>query len=260
MQLKVNPVVFQNTWADISASITASISTVVTGGTSANEIQRLDFSKKPTSGTFRLTVPTYNVSIDSAITDGIFISTSNHGLAISQPVILSGFTALSGYSNGSQYFVKTIPQSNHFSLTLSPEVAAISGSGLPNGTGFAATILRQTTSVDYNVSTNQLSSILQALDSIGSNNIEVIGASGSYYIFNFVNDKSLTNLPNLIVTNNLFSSPSKAANVDFTSLSLRDLLENNIQATLDLEIELTDANGISTMILTPCIVQEQLIY
>jgi hypothetical protein len=31
-------------------------------------------------------------------------------------------------------------------------------------------------------------------------------------------------------------------------------------ATLDLEIELTDADGISTMILTPCIVQEQLIY
>ena len=260
LQFKVDPAVFENTWSDIGTIITATLTTIITGGVSANEVQRLSFSRNPSSGTFRLTVPTYNVLIASTITNGVFISSENHGLAISQPVILSGFTALTGYTNGSQYVVKTIPQSNQFTLAITSGASVITGSGEPDESGYAATILRQTNPIDHNASPSDVQNLLQVLDSIGSGNVIVNGAQGSYYDFTFINYKGFTDLPVLNGINNLVGASAKIASVDFTSSSLRDLLGNNQQTTLDLEIELTDADGISTMILTPCIVQEQLIY
>ena len=260
MQLRLNPAVYQNTWGDIGTTITATLVTIITGGAATNEVQRLSFSRNPSSGTFRLTVPTYNVLIASTITNGIFISSVNHGLSISQPVVLSGFTALTGYTNGNQYFVKSIPQSNQFTLAITSGASVITGSGEPNGSGYAATILRQTNPIDHNASPTDVQNALQVLDSIGAGNVVVNGAQGSYYDFTFIGNKGFTDLPPLSGINNLLGASAKTASVDFTSFSLRDLLENNQQATLDLEIELTDADGISTMILTPCIVQEQLIY
>jgi hypothetical protein len=260
MHLRLNPAVLQTTWSDIGTTITATVETIITGSESANELQRLSFSRIPSSGTFRLTLPSYNVPITSTVTNGLFITSVNHGLSIFQPVVLTGFTDLAPYIEGFTYFVKTTPTTKTFTLSDSINGEAILGYATITSGSLAQTISSQTNSLDHNSSASDVQAAMIAMDSFLSGDITVDGSQGSYFYFNFSGNKGFTNLPQLVVTNFLIGPSAKTSTVDFTSASLRDLLENNLQATLDLEIELTDANGISTMILTPCIVQEQLIY
>jgi hypothetical protein len=191
----------------------------------------------------------------------LFIASVNHGLSLNQPVVLTGFTELTGYTNGDTYYIKTTPTTKTFQLSATSDGTLIDdGTGTVDGGSSAQTISSQTNSLDHNSSASDVQAAMIGMDSFLSGDITVDGSQGSYFYFNFSGNKGFTNLPQLVVTNFLIGASAKTSTVDFTSASLRDLLENNLQATLDLEIELTDANGISTMILTPCIVQEQLIY
>jgi hypothetical protein len=205
-------------------------------------------------------VPSYDVAITSAVTDGLFISSENHGLALNQEIVLTGFTALTGYTNGSSYWVKQIPQTDQFNLSETLGGTAITGSGTVTGGSAAQTFSSQTIPLSFDATPNAVEGALSQLNSIGTNNVAVDGVVGYNFYINFINNKGFANLPQLTVTNFLIGAEGKTANVDFTSASLRDLLANNLEVNLDLEIELTDAAGISTMILTSCTVQEQLIY
>jgi hypothetical protein len=260
LQLRLAPAVYEPTWTDLGTALTVSVATTVTGSTLNNEVQRVSFSRAPYLGSYRVTVPTYNVDIASTITDGVFITTSNHGLTLSQPVVLTGFTALTGYTAGVQYFVRSIPQTTQFLLGITAGATAITtGTGTVTTGSVATTILRQTDPLDAATTAAQLQAALQALDSIGANNLTVSGIQGSYFDVTFGGDKAFTDLPTLQVQSGLSATPGKTAAVDFNTFGVRDLLLNATSVTTEIEVELTTAGERSTIILQPCTLTEELI-
>ena len=260
LQLRLAPAVYEPTWTDLGTAMTVSVATTLTGSTLNNEIQRVTFSRAPYLGSYRFTVPTYNVDIASTVTDGVFITTSNHGLTLSQPVVLTGFTALTGYTAGLQYFVRSIPQTTEFLLGVTAGAVAITtGTGTVTTGSVATTVLRQTTPLDAGTTAAQLQTALQALDSIGTGNATVVGVQNSYYDINFSGDKGFTDLPTLQVQSGLSAAAGKTASVDFNTFGVRDLLLNATSVTTEIEIELTTAGERSTIILQPCTLTEELI-
>jgi hypothetical protein len=260
LQLRLAPAVYEPTWTDLGTALTVSVATTITGSTINNEVQRVSFSRPPYLGSFRMTVPTYNVDIASTVTDGVFITTSNHGLTLSQPVVLTGFTALTGYTAGIQYFVRSIPQTTEFLLGVTAgATTVITGTGTVTTGSVATTILRQTDPLDANTTASALQIALQSLDNIGANNLTVSGIQGSYYDLTFGGDKGFTDLPTLQVQSGLSATPGKTAAVDFNTFGVRDLLLNATSVTTEIEVELTTAGERSTIILQPCTLTEELI-
>ena len=259
LQLRLAPAVYEPTWTDLGTAMTVSIATTLTGSTLNNEIQRVSFSRAPYLGSYRLTAPSYNVDIASTVTDGVFISTTNHGLTLAQPVVLTGFTALTGYTAGIQYFVRSIPQTTQFLLGTTAGAVAITGTGTVTTGSVATTILRQTDPLDASTTAAQLQTALQALDSIGAGNATVVGVQNSYYDINFGGDKGFTDLPTLEVQSGLTAAAGKTASVDFNTFGVRDLLLNATSVTTEIEVELTTGGERSTIILQSCTLTEELI-
>jgi hypothetical protein len=260
LQLRLAPAVYESTWTDLGTAMTVSVTTTVTGSTLNNEIQRVSFSRAPYLGSYRVTVPTYNVDIASTVTDGVFISATNHGLTLSQPVVLTGFTALTGYTAGVQYFVRSIPQTTQFLLGVTVGAVAITtGTGTVTTGSVGTTVLRQTDPLDSTTTAAQLQTALQSLDSIGANNLTVSGIQGSYFDVTFGGDKGFSDLPTLQVQSGLSATPGKTAAVDFNTFGVRDLLLNATSVTTEIEVELTTAGERSTIILQPCTLTEELI-
>ena len=260
LQLRLAPAVYQPTWTDLGTALTVSVATTITGSTVNNEVQRISFSRPPYLGSYRVTVPTYNVDISSTVTDGVFITASNHGLSLSQPVVLTGFTALTGYTAGTQYFVRSIPQTTQFLLGVTAGATAITtGTGTVTTGSVATTILRQTDALDAATTASALQIALQSLDSVGANNLTVSGIQGSYFDVTFGGDKGFSDLPTLQVQSGLSATPGKTASVNFSTFGVRDYLLNATSATADLEIELTESGTRNTIILQSCTLTEELI-
>jgi len=260
-QLRLTPAVYQPTWTDFPTAVTVSVSTSITGSASNNEVQRIDFSRTPYSGSYRITVPTYNVDIASTVTDGVFISSDNHGLILSQPVSLTGFTAITGYTQGQQYFIRTIPNSTQFTLAATDNGTAITGSATVTAGSIATTVLRQTSPIGPLDNATDVEFALEALDCIGSgaDNVVVNGIVGSFFSITFQNEKGLRAYPQLQVQSTLQGYPGKYALVNFNTFGVRDYLLNSTSATADLEIELTNGGDRSTIILQSCTLSEELI-
>ena len=260
LQLRLAPAVYQPTWTDLGTALTVSVATTLTGSTLQNEVQRISFSRPPYQGSYRVTVPTYNVDIASTVTAGVFITATNHGLTLSQPVVLTGFTALTGYTAGLQYFVRSIPQTTEFLLGVTAGAVAITtGTGTVTTGSVATTVLRQTDPLDASTTASGLQSALQALDSIGAGNATVSGIQGSYYDVTFGGSKGFADLPTLQVQSGLSATAGKTASVNFSTFGVRDYLANLTNATADLEIELTEGGERNTIILQSCTLTEELI-
>ena len=260
LQLRLAPAVYQPTWTDLGTALTVSVATTITGSTLNNEVQRISFSRPPYLGSYRVTVPTYNVDISSTVTDGVFITASNHGLSLSQPVVLTGFTALTGYTAGTQYFVRSIPETTQFLLGVTAGATTITtGTGTVTTGSVATTILRQTDPLDATTTASALQIALQSLDSIGANNLTVSGIQSSYFDVTFGGDKGFSDLPTLQVQSGLSATPGKTASVNFSTFGVRDYLLNATSATADLEIELTESGERNTIILQSCTLTEELI-
>jgi len=260
LQLRLAPAVFQSTWADLGTALTVSITTTLTGSTLQNEVQRISFSRPPYQGSYRVTVPTYNVDIASTVTAGVFITASNHGLSLFQPIVLTGFTALTGYIAGLQYFVTQIPQTTEFLLGVTAGAVAITtGTGTVTTGSIGTTVLRQTDPLDATTTASGLQSALQALDSIGVGNATVSGIQGNYYDVTFGGNKGFAELPTLQIQSGLSAAGGKTASVNFSTFGVRDYLLNATSTTADLEIELTESGERNTIVLQSCTLTEELI-
>jgi hypothetical protein len=205
-------------------------------------------------------VPTYNVDISSTVTNGVFITPTNHGLALQQVVTLTGFTALTGYTQGEVYFVTAIPSQTQFILGSSTITTGItSGSATVTSGSIASTLLAQSGPLPASISEGEFELALQSLNSIGANNVTVSGIQGKYFDLTFGGAKGFTDLPTLQVQSGLSATPGKTAAVDFNTFGVRDLLLNATSVTTEIEIELTTGGERSTIILQPCTLTEELI-
>jgi hypothetical protein len=261
IQLRLTPAVYQDSWSDLSTTVTATIETTVTGSGLANEIQRLSFSQKPFAGTFDLTFPATAFTVASTVTSGVFITTVTHGLAINQPIAITGFdTTITGYTRGQTYFVRAIPEVTQFTVSVTAGGTALTGEATTATTqGTINTFARQTAPISASASAADVQAALQALDSIGAGGVIVTGIAGQFYDITFSSAKGLADQPELTVQNSTTAKPGKTADVNFATFALRDLLGNNPSVDLDLEIEITESGARSTVVLGGCSVSEELI-
>jgi hypothetical protein len=261
IQLRLTPAVYQDSWTNLGTTVTATISTTVTGSGIDNEVQRLTFSREPFSGNYRLTFPSTSFTVNSTVTSGVFITTVTHGLALNQPVAITGFdTTITGYTRGTTYFVKTIPEVTQFTVAATAGGTLITGSAtVVTSAGTITTTARQTAPISATASAADVQAALQALDSIGSGGVVVTGILGEYFDITFSGAKGYMNQPQLTVENGTTAKPGKTADVNFATFALRDLLGNSAAVDLDLELELTESGTRQTVILQACSVAEELI-
>jgi hypothetical protein len=261
IQLRLTPAVYQDSWTDLGTAVTATIETTITGSDTDNEVQRLSFSREPFSGSYRLAFPSTAFTVDSAVTSGLFVTTVTHGLALNQPVTITGFdTVITGYTRGATLFVRTIPEVNQFTLAVTAGGTVITGEATTTTTaGTVTTIARQTAPISATASAADVQAALQALDSIGAGGVIVTGIPGQFFDVTFSGAKGQADQPELTVQNGTTAKPGKTADVNFATFALRDLLGNNPAVDLDLELELTESGTRQTVILQACSVAEELI-
>lgn len=261
IQLRLTPAVYQDSWSDLSTTVTATIATTVTGAGTANEVQRLSFTQVPFAGSYTLTFPATAFTVNSTVTNGVFITTVTHGLALNQPVTITGFdTTITGYTRGTTYYVKSLPEVTQFTVAATAGGTLITGSAtVVTSSGTINTFARQTAPISASASAADVQAALQALDSIGSGNIIVTGIAGEYYDLTFSGSKGYADQPTLTVQNSTTAKPGKTADVNFATFALRDLVGNNPSVDLDLEIEITESGARSTVVLGGCSVSEELI-
>jgi hypothetical protein len=272
IQLRLAPAVYQDSWSDLSTTVTATIETTVTGTASANEVQRLSFSQEPFVGAYSLTFRGYSYgalhSPPQAVTNGVFRTTDTpHALALNQPIVLDFTGTVTGLDTDETYFVRTIP--NAFDFT----VAATAGGAIITASAVTAlnftTLTRQTVPISASASAADVQAALEALDSIGAGGVIVTGIAGNFYDFTFSGPKSFfsfeeivqddSTLPAFAIQNSTTAKPGKTADVNFATFALRDLIGNQPSVDLDLEIEITESGARSTVVLGGCSVSEELI-
>jgi hypothetical protein len=266
IQLRLTPAVYQDSWTNLSTTVTATMSTLVTGSASLNDVQRISFSQEPFAGSYRLQfdgaqIEDYADGI-SLVTSGVFFvnGNANHGLIVNQPVNISFDGTVTGLTNGQTYFVCTIPLPYQFT------VAETAGGTIITSTATTqfdvSSLSRQTAPISAQASAADVQAALQALDSIGAGGVIVTGVAGDFYDITFSGAKGYvawsSEIP-LLVQNSTTAKPGKTADVNFATFALRDLLGNNAAVDLDLELELTESGTRQTVILQACSVAEELI-
>ena len=262
IQLRLTPAVFQSTWTNLSTTVTATIATTVTGSGLQNEIQRLTFSQKPFAGTFRLTFPNIALTSSTAVTAGTFITTVTHGLALNQPITITGFdTTITGFTRGATVFVNSIPSVTSFLIATTAGGTTITTATATAATtsGSIATFLRQSDPLPASAVAADIATALQAFDSIGAGGVSVAGIDGEFADITFSGNKGFCDQPTLTIAHGLTAKPGKTADVNFATFALRDLVGSDNAVDLDLEIELTDSGTRQTVILSGCAVSEELI-
>jgi len=262
IQLRLTPAVFQSTWTNLSTTVTATIATTVTGSGLQNEIQRLTFSQKPFAGTFRLTFPNIALTSSTAVTAGTFITTVTHGLALNQPITITGFdTTITGFTRGQTLFINSIPSVTSFLVATTAGGTTITTASATAATtaGSIATFLRQSDPLPASAVAADIAAALQAFDSIGAGGVSVAGIDGEFADITFSGGKGFCDQPLITIQSGLTAKPGKTADVNFATFALRDLVGSDNAVNLDLEIELTDSGTRQTVILSGCAVSEELI-
>jgi len=262
IQLRLTPAVFQSSWTNLSTTVTATIATTVTGSGLQNEIQRLTFSQKPFAGTIRLTFPNIALTSSTTVTAGTFITTVTHGLALNQPITITGFdTTITGFTRGATVFVNSIPSVTSFLIATTAGGTTITTASATAATtsGSIATFLRQSDPLPASAVAADIATALQAFDSIGAGGVSVAGIDGEFADITFSGEKGFSDQPTLTIQSGLTAKPGKTADVNFATFALRDLVGSDNAVDLDLEIELTDSGTRQTVILSGCAVSEELI-
>ena len=262
IQLRLTPAVFQSTWTNLSTTVTATIATTVTGSGLQNEIQRLTFSQEPLEGTFRLTFPNIALTSNSTVTSGVFFTSATHGLALNQPITITGFdTTITGFTRGQTLFINSIPSVTSFLVATTAGGTTITTASATAATtaGSIATFLRQTDPLPASAVAADIATALQALDSIGVGGVSVAGIDGEFADITFSGGKGFCDQPTITIAHGLTAKPGKTADVNFATFALRDLVGNSNAVELDLEIELTESGTRQTVIQSGCSISEELI-
>jgi len=268
LQLRLSPATYQSTWTDLGTAMTVSVSTIITGSAIQNEIQKIDFSRVPYQGNFSVTVPAYSLSIVTNVINGIFETSGRHGLNLYQEIILTGFSAISGYTQGGVYFVSSIPFENKFLLADPPGGSITQGTATITAGSIATTVAKSTSGLSPDITALELQSALENLSSIKyqgidsntlGSNVNVSGSHLSAFQITFTGDKGFFNMPQLQVQGSLLAAPGKSASVDFNSFGMRDYLQNKTSLQSEVEIELTTGTDRDTIILQPCIISRDII-
>ena len=228
-----SPAALQTAWSAISTSVVSTITGLVTGGAGVDEVQKITFAPKPTSGSFILEIPARNVTVAS-VTAGVFTCSTPHGLFSGQQITLTGFTAPTAFTNGTAYFVASRTSST-FQAAATAGGAAITAAGATSG-GTAQLAKITTASIVHNASPSTIEAALAAVSASAS----VTGVAGETYTLTFNNASGGVDLPLLtIAASSLQASPGLAANLSFSTANIASLISAGTTA-VNVEVEVAE--------------------
>jgi hypothetical protein len=287
--------VAQDTWTNIAGSlsgVTVGFTRVTTGGAGTNEQQQITFDPAPESGVFNLSFPQRTLAI-TAFSDtqmlgssgqvnpiAIFKTVTAHGLTTGDPIVLSGFTAPSGFSNGVLYYAVRSGEDTFFLV----DGASFLLSATAATSGAASAIVQQQTTESIDVRNIDALTIKEALEATPATGVvnsffASVPNKGNFGVFvekigpefapekiniiiTFQGTKSRVSFPLLQLGSNstaLQRRAGKKATLNFNTVELANAISG--RATLDavLEVQTTDDGKIDTVAQLPVVLRKELI-
>lgn len=240
--------VAQNTWTDLPATVTASVTRTITGGTTANEQQTLAFTPEAQSGTFSLTIPSRTVTI-ADITGGTFTTSGGHGLANFEPFTITGLSSpTGGLANGQSLFVASVLNAGQFTAT--PTANGIGVTAFAASSGTLSTLTASTRLLPARAAAADVQTALEALPSVAAGNVLVLGIPGSEYRIGYQGQKSQVQLPVATVAASLTPVFGKTATINFATAELAAAISASASIEAALEIEVTEGSTVETLLQT----------
>jgi hypothetical protein len=232
------PAALQITWSALSTTVTASITSLVTGGSGSDEVQRITFSQKPASGGWAIQLPSRSVTV-SSVSANVFTA-ADHGLYDGQSVSMTSFSLTnSAVSNGSSYFVI---RNSKDSFSLSATSAGVALAAATTSGGGTVTLPALTTGqLAYNASpqTVQDAFVAGGLTIAASPQIIVTGIAGKEYLLTYANGSANRDYANCsVVASTLAGATGLYANLNLATNEVASLVSSG-SATANLEIEVS---------------------
>ena len=218
------PAALQTSWTAISTTVTATITSLVAGGSGSNEVQQISFSQPPASGSWAIQLPARNVTV-SSVSANVFTA-ADHGLYSGQSVSLSAFTFTnSAVANGASYFVIRNGKDT-FSLSDTGSGATVLGATASAG-GTVAVPAITTGQLAHNATPQdaQQAFVAAGLTVNSAPQIIVTGTTGQQYTLNFSNGSANRNYDNVsIVGSTLAAAPGLKAQFSLNTQAVEDLV------------------------------------
>lgn len=234
------PAALQTSWTALSTAVTASVTSLVTGGAGTSEIQKLTFSgATPAEGGYALEFPSRNVTV-SSVSAGVFTA-QNHGLYNGNSVTLTAFTISGGtFTNGATYVVVDSTKDT-FSISTSANGSAIAAA-VTSGGGTAQVPTVTTPQIAYNATAAQVQAAIVAagLADNGAPQIAVTGIPRKEFVFVYGGRSSGRDYANLaVVGSTLAGAKGVGANVSFNTTEIAALVTAGT-TNVNLEIEISE--------------------
>jgi hypothetical protein len=231
------PAAQQTSWSAINTAITATVTSLVSGGAGANEVQQISFSTKPDKGSFALQFPSRNITVSSA-SASTFVCADPHGLYDGQSVTLTGFAISSGFSNGNTVYISDRTERT-FKIASTAGGAALTFA-LTSGGGTAQLPAQSTEVLAYNVAPSEMqAAIVRAGLAINAQaQITVTGTAAENYVLNYGGGSAGINFSNVSLSGSTLARfPGLAANVSFNTNEVASLISaGNTGVTLEVEV------------------------
>jgi len=223
----------------ISASISATITSLQNGGSGSNEIQRVSFASAPETGNFSLSFPSRSITV-SSITASTCLA-ANHGLLNGQSVTLTGFSGVSGFSNGDSFFVRD-RTTGSFRCATTPVGAATAITASSGGTAQLGAIA--TPLIRAGASPAEVQSAIAAAG-LATGGRSAIGVTGDPLALTLTYGGVLSNInfDNVTIANNtLARPPGLTGQLDFNTVEVAAVLAAGQGDQARFEVEVSDGS------------------
>jgi hypothetical protein len=250
--------VVQNTWANLPSTVSATVTRSVTGGAISNEQQNLVFAPEAQGGTFSLTIPARAITV-SAVTAGLFTASESHGLAALEPFTITGLTApTGGLSNGQTLFAAVLVNPTQFRAAITATTVAVNTFAASSG-GEASTITASTRLLAGRSTGAEVQAALEALPSVGTGNVIVLGVPGQEYRIGYQGAKGQVQIPVATVAALLTPLYGKAAKLNFGTTELANAISAAASLDATLEVEVTENGSVDTVMQVPVTLRNDII-
>jgi hypothetical protein len=243
-QLSVSPVATALITTNLPTVVTATITTVIGGSSTTSEVQKISFSSKPSGGIWQITMAEDSRTLASAVTAGVFITTAYHGFRVNQPIVFPTLTGNTGVTANIQYYVYDLQAPDRFriALTASGTLMVVTAA-----TGTVSTPARSTQLLTSYADAADVQASLEALDTVGDNNVAVAGVAGEYFYLSFRANKANSNFPPVTVSDTtLLPQYGKSGTLSLSVSGLQTLIDasgNTDAVDLTLEVQVEDPAG-----------------
>lgn len=233
------PAALQTSWSALTTTVTATITSLVAGGSGSNEVQRITLSPQPVSGGWAIQLPSRNVTV-SSVSANVFTA-ADHGLYSGQSVTLTAFSLTnSAVANGSSYFVIRNSKDTFSLASTASSTTALSAS-VTSGGGTAEVPAITTGQLAHNALPAEVQAAFVGaglrLTTDNAPQITVTGSAGREYVITYGNGSANRDYANVsVVGSTLRAADGLSANLNLATTEIAALVAAGT-TTAKLEVE-----------------------